>query len=242
MKHEKLKVEKRKVLGKQVKKLRRDGIIPANVFGKKIKSQALQVTATEFAEVYKQAGETGLVDIEIDGKVTPILIQNVHTNFRGNVLHADFYQVDLTQKVKASVPVEIVGEPFAVTEKIGILMNVLSEVEVEALPEELPEKIEVNVEHLKNINDQITVVDLKVPAGVTVLTDETQVVSKIAELISKEAAEQAAEEAAAAEAASAETTTEGAEGAPAEGGETPEGETKPEGGTPEETKSEEPAK
>jgi len=245
MKHEKLKVEKRKVLGKQVKKLRRDGIIPANVFGKKIKSQSVQADAKEFAAVYKEAGETGLVDLDLDGKIIPILIQNVHTNFRGNVLHADFYQVDLTQKVKASVPIEIVGEPFAVTEKVGILMNILTEIEVEALPEELPEKIEVNVEHLKNIDDQITVTDLKVPTGVTVLTDAAQVVSKIAELVTKEAAEQAAEEAAAAEAAAAETGAEEAEGGQAttEGKVPAEGEAKPETEAPkEEAKPEAPAK
>ncbi len=238
MKHEKLKVEKRKVLGKQVKKLRRDGIIPGNVFGKKIKSQAVQMNAKEFTDVFKEAGETSLVDLELEGKVTPILIQNIHKDFRGNILHADFYQVDLTQKVKAPVPVEVVGEPKAVVDKIGILMNILSEVEVEALPEELPEKIEVSVEHLANIDDQVTVADLKVASGVTILTDSEQVVSKIAELVTKEAAEQAAEEAAAAEAASTEAGAEApAEGeapkegeAPAEGaaeGEAPKEETKP---------------
>ena len=106
------------------------------------------------------------------------------------------------------------------SEKIGILMNIISEVEVEALPAELPEKIEVNVEHLTNIDDQITVADLKVPAGVTVLTEPEQVVSKIGELVTKEAAqEQAAAEAAAAEEAKAEAAAEtGVEGeAPAEG-------------------------
>lgn len=240
MKHAKLKVEKRKVLGKHVKKLRRTGIIPANVYGKKIKSESLQVDGKEFDLVYKEVGETGLVDIEIDSKVTPVLIQNVQKDFRGSVLHADFYQVDLTQKVKATVPLEIVGEPKAVTDKIGILMNIVSEVEVEALPENLPENIAVNVEHLANIDEQIVVSDLKAPEGVEILTDANQVVSKIGELITKEAAEEAAAEAAAAEAASAESTAEGAatpEGeAPAEGTEP-----KAEGEEKEEPKKEEPA-
>jgi len=221
MKHEKLKVEKRKVLGKQVKKLRREGIIPTNVYGKNIKSQSLQVDAKEFANVYREAGKTGLVDLELDKKSTPVLIHNVQANFRGNVLHADFYQVDLTQKVKAMVPIEVVGEPKAVVDKIGILMNIVDEIEVEALPEELPENIEVNVENLANIDDQITVADLKVSQGVTILTDSSQVVSKIGELVTKEAAEQALEEAAAAQAAAAEagTAEEGEEEvtAPAEG-------------------------
>jgi large subunit ribosomal protein L25 len=214
MKHEKLKIEKRKVLGKQVKKLRRDGIIPGNIYGKNIKSEAVQVDAKLFSDVYKEAGETGLVDVDLDGKLTPVLIHNVHKNFRNQVLHADFFQVNLKEKVKTMVPLEILGEPKAVTDKIGLLMNILSEVEVEALPEELPEKIEVNVEHLANIDEQITVGDLKIPTGVEVLTDPAQVVSKIGELVTKEAQEEAAAEEAAAEAAK----TEGAEGeAAAEG-------------------------
>ena len=222
MKHEKLKAEKRKVLGKRVKKLRRVGILPANVYGKSIKSESLQVNQAEFDKVYKEAGETGLVDLEFDGKTIPVLIHNVTSNFRGLVLHADFFQVNLKEKVKAMVPLEIVGEPKAVLDKIGILMNILSEIEVEALPEELPEKIDVNVEHLANIDDQITVSDLKIPTGVEVLSDKEQVVSKIGELITKEAQEQAAAEATAAEEAKAESGAEGAEPvaegeAPAEG-------------------------
>lgn len=220
MKHEKLKVEKRKVLGKEVKKLRRDGIVPGNVYGKNIKSEAVQVSLKDFSAVYLEAGETGLVDLDLDGKIIPVLIHNVHKDFRRNVLHADFFQVNLKEKVKTMVPLEIIGEPKAVIDKIGLLMNILSEVEVEALPEELPEKIEVNVEHLGNIDDQITVADLKAPAGVEILTDNTQVVSKIGELVAKEVAEEAAAEEAAAEAAKEETvegqtgdqvTTEGAE-------------------------------
>lgn len=204
MKHEKLKVEKRTVLGKAVKKLRRDGILPGNVYGKGIKSTAVQVPTKDFNTVYKETGETGLVDLDLDGKTITVLIQNVYSDFRKNVLHADFFKVNLDEKVKANIPVEIVGEPKAVTEKIGILMNIVSEIEVEALPESLPEKIEVNVEHLANIDDQIAVSDLKVPVEVTILTDPGQVVVKIEELVSKEALEQAAAEEAASEAAKAE--------------------------------------
>lgn len=216
MKHEKLKVEKRTILGKKLKKLRREGIIPANVYGKNIKSESVQVKADELEKVYKETGETGLVDLEFSGKLIPVLIHNVQKNFRGKVLHTDFFQVNLQEKVKAMVPLEIVGEPKAVIDKIGILMTILSEVEVEALPEELPEKIEVNVAHLANIDDQITVADLKAPNNVEILTDQTQVVAKIGELVTKEAAEEAAAEEAAAEAAKAEgAETEGQ--APVEG-------------------------
>ena len=120
-------------------------------------------------------------------------------------------------------------------------MNILSEVEVEALPEELPENIAVNVEHLANIDEQITVADLKVPEGVTVLTEPEQVISKIGELITKEAAAEAAAAEAAAEAAKAEAAT--AEGAaPAEGEAAAEGAAPTEGETAkEEAKPEAPA-
>ena len=201
MKHTKLKVEKRKILGKKIKKLRREGIVPANVYGKNIKSEAVQALFKDFDSVYKEVGETGLVDLELGEKIIPVLIHNVQKNFRGAVLHADFFQVNLKEKVKTSVPLEIVGDPKAVTDKIGLLMNILDEVDVEALPENLPENIQVNVTHLANIDDQITVADLKTPEGVEILTDKEQIVSKIGELVTKEAQEEAAAEAAAAEAA-----------------------------------------
>ena len=242
MKRYKLKVEKRTVLGKMVKKLRREGILPCNIYGKGIKSEAVQVPQTEFEAVFKEAGETGLVDVALGEKTIPVLIHNMQKDFRGNVLHADFFQVNLKEKVKTMVPLEIVGEPKAVLDKVGILMNIISEVEVEALPAELPEKIEVNVEHLANINDQITVADLQIPEGVTVLTEAEQVVAKIAELVTKEAQEQAAAEAAAAAEASAEATPEGAavEGEAQAEGETPT-ETPAEGGEkPEAAKEEKP--
>lgn len=247
MKRLKLSVEKRKILGKKIKKLRREGILPANVYGKNIKSQAVQVPYKDFEKVFKEAGETGLVDLELDGKIIPVLIHNLQIeSLTRTPLHADFFQVNLKEKVKTMVPLVIVGEPKAVSEKIGLLLQPLSEVEVEALPEELPENIEVNVEHLAAIDEQITVADLKKPAGVEILTDPDQVVVKIAELVTKEAAEEAAAEAAAAEAAKEEVAAEAGE-APVETEEKPsEGEKpvqKPEGEAKkeqpkEETKSE----
>jgi len=214
MKREKLKVEKRKVLGKKVKKLRREGILPANIYGKDIKSLAVQLAQKDFDKVFKEAGETSLVDIMVDSQTIPVLIHNTQTDYLGNYLHADFYKVNLKEKVKTMVPILIVGEPKAVIDKVGLLMNILSEVEVEALPEQLPEHIEINVEKLALVDEQITVEDIKAPEGVTILTDPGQVIVKIGELVSKEAEELAAQEQAAAEEAKAEEAAE--EGMPTE--------------------------
>lgn len=238
MKREKVSVEKRKVLGKKVKKLRREGILPANIYGKDIKSIAVQLPQKDFDKVFKEAGETGLVDVMVGSQTIPVLIHNVQTDYLGNYLHADFYKVNLKEKVKTMVPISIVGEPKAIIDKVGLLMNILSEVEVEALPEQLPEHIEINVENLALVDEQITVGDIKAPEGVTILTESSQVIVKIGELVSKEAVEQAAKEAAAQEEAKAEAAAE-AGVVPAEGaeGETPPEETKPET-KPEEKKEE----
>lgn len=227
MQRQKLKVEKRTAVGKKVKKLRKEGFLPANIYGRDIKSIAVQVKEKEFREAYKTAGETSLIDVELEGEAIPTLIHNLQRSPLDKAyLHADFYKVDLTQKVKTMVPVVTVGEAKAVTDKVGLLLTPLSQVEIEALPEDLPEKIEVQVSQLAEIGQQITVGELTASKDVTILTDKAQVVAKIGELISKEAAEQAAAEKAAQEAAKAATAT----AAPTEGA------TPTEAGKPEEAK------
>src|SRR5581483_9693514 len=201
MKKVALKVEKRTVVGKKVKNLRKEGMLPATVYGKGIQSLSVQVGTKEFETVFKEVGETGLVELSLPNeKARPVLVKNLQVDPKMSTpLHVDFYQVNLAEKIKANIAIEPVGEPKAVLDKVGLLETPMSEVEVEALPTDLPEKIEVNVEHLANIDDQIKVSDIKAPAGVEILTDPEQILFKIGELVTKEAEEQAkAEEAAAA--------------------------------------------
>ncbi len=187
MKHPQLKASVRTILGKKIKKLRRDGILPANVYGKDLSSVALQLPLTDFMAVFKEVGETGLIDLFVEDKKRPVLVKNMHMDFRTQTpLHVDFYQVNLKEKVKTMVPVILINESPAVTENVGTLLQTLNEVEVEALPEALPENIEVSIENLAAVDDQITVADLKAPEGVVILTDEGQVVAKIAEIVVEE--------------------------------------------------------
>jgi large subunit ribosomal protein L25 len=188
MKHPQLTSEPRTVLGKKVKKLRREGLLPANVYGKGLSSTAIQVKLSDFQAVYKEAGETGLVDLKVGDDSKPVLIKNLQVEFPLHTpLHVDFYQVNLKEKVKTMVPVVLTGEPKAVTEKLGVLLQTLAEVEIEALPAELPENIEISVEHLAAVDDHILVEALKAPAGVTILTGVDQVIAKIGELVVEEA-------------------------------------------------------
>lgn len=214
MKHPKLKVEKRTILGKKIKKLRREGILPANVYGKDIKSASVQVPLKDFEKVYKEVGSTGLVDVELDGKAIPVLIHSLQTDYRRTPLHADFFKVNLKEKIKTMVPLSFVGEAKAVTEKLGLVLEIMHEVEVEALPDALPEKIEANVEGLAAVNDQLIVGDLKAPEGVEITTDPNQAIAKIGELTvaEPEPEEVPEEEGAEGEAVEGEAPAEGAEG------------------------------
>ncbi len=113
-----LKAEIRQVFGKKVKKLRKEGFIPANIFGKDFKSKAINIDAKEFAKVYKKVKETGVLYLEIEKENLPVLIASVQKHpVTHQLLHVDFKKVDLTQKTQAEVPVEIVGQAPAVLEK-----------------------------------------------------------------------------------------------------------------------------
>lgn len=177
-----LQAEKRKIIGHQVKKLRREGILPANIYGKKVKSLAVQLDLKSFLLVLKKVGETGLVELKVKGetKVRPVLIHNVQFHpVSDQPLHADFYEVDLKTKVTTGIPVELIGESLAVKEKSGVLIQPLTEVEVEALPTDLPDNFGADLSQLKEIGNMIMVGDLKVPKGVKILTGLKQVLVKI---------------------------------------------------------------
>ena len=218
---QKLTGEKRNILGRKVKALRREGFIPANIFGKKVKSTAIQVLIKEFEKVYKETGTTGLIELLVEkGDPRPVLVQHVQLHpVTGFPLHIDFRQVDLKEKVTATVPLEQKGESKAELDKKGLLLWVMDEVEVEALPTDLPEHIEVDVTKLTEIGEEIKIKDLQVDrAKVTILSEDEEIVCKVEELLTEEMKKQIEEEekqAAAAAAESAGTTEQPA--APQEG-------------------------
>lgn len=234
-----LAAEKRTILGRKVKTLRRQGIIPAHVFGHKVKTEHIQVKAHDFKKVFEKAGETGIIALSVGAEKKPVLIRGTQVHpLTDDLLHIDFYQVNLSEKVTVNVPLEIIGEAPAVEKKIGLLLTPITEIEVEALPGDLPENIEVDISNLIDIGYEIKIKDLKIDRSkIEVLVEEELVVAQIGELVTKEMEELEAE----VEAEQAEAVAEAAAEAPAEGevteGETPaEGEEKTE--TPKEEKSE----
>jgi len=178
----KLSVQSRTVVGRKVKKLRKEGILPGNIYGKQIKSHSIQLDLKAFLPVYKEVGETGLIELKVDKeeKTRPVLIHNLQVNPVSDLpINVDFYQVDLKQAITANIPVELVGVAPATTQNLGILIQPTNEIEVEALPADLPEKFEVDVTKLAEVGQTIKVSDLKAKAGVKIITDPEQLLAKI---------------------------------------------------------------
>jgi len=218
-----LHAEERAILGKKVKKLREDGKLPGHVYGKGIDTEHVSVDKKIFLKTFHEAGETGLVDLKIGAeKIKPVLIRGVQYDpVSGQPIHIDFYQVDMTQKVKVPVPLILIGDqPESVHLGETIVLQTLNEIEVEALPADLVEKIEVDITPLKNIDDAITIGQLQFDRSkLTVQAPDDEIVVKLAPAVTAEMEKLLEEQAAETAAAAVETGVEGAEegAVPAEG-------------------------
>lgn len=172
----------RKELGKKVKKLRSKDILPAVLYGPKIKNQSLELNLKEFEKVYQEAGESSLISLEIEKKKIPVLIHEVQFDpITEKPIHVDFYQPSLGEEVTVTIPIIFEGEAPAVKELGGTLVKNISEIEVRALPQNLPHEIKVDVKRLKSFEDNIFVKDLITTEGVKILKNPDEIVAFVAE-------------------------------------------------------------
>ena len=178
----KLNAQKRDIFGKKLKKLRIEGKLPGNIFGPDIDSQSITVDVKEFKRIYRQAKKTPVVYINHDKKETPVLIRGVQKHPVNNILlHVDFRKIDLKQKIETKVPVEVAGESPAVEQKGGVLLTHLNEVTVEALPDQIPSNITIDISNLNEVGDEIKVADLPKSDKYTIKEDAGKVVISIIE-------------------------------------------------------------
>lgn len=172
----------REIVGRKVKKLRQEGKVPANVYKKNTASISVTLDRKEFAKLYEQAGETTLIHLSVEGDSAshPVLIRDVQRHPVTNaILHVDFQQVDLKQKVTAMIPVETIGESQAVKDG-AVLVVVYNEIEVEALPTDLPEKFEVDLSKLVALGSDITIADLVFDRSkVSIDLEDTEVLATV---------------------------------------------------------------
>lgn len=203
-----LTAEPRTVTGRRVKQLRSQGWVPAVIYGHRTAPRALQVEAKALDKVLARAGESRLISLTVRGDDSPqtVLVREVQRDILNRrPLHVDFYEVVMTEKLRATVPLRFVGHSPLVATGEAILNEALTELEVECLPADLPEFIEVDVSRLTDFDSVILVKDLKVPSGVEILNEPDEPVASLSG-----AREEVIEEApAAAEAAEVEVVAKG---------------------------------
>lgn len=177
-----LSAEIRKEIGKNTKPLRTEGKLPAVLYGPKIKNISLELDYKSFEKIYKEAGESSLISLKVKGekKIYQVLIHDIQEDpLTGDFLHVDLYQPSLEKKIEAKVLLVFEGEAEAVKNLEGTLIKNITEVEVKALPQDLPHEIRVNIERLKTFEDHIKISDLEIPQGVEILKDTEEIVASV---------------------------------------------------------------
>jgi large subunit ribosomal protein L25 len=180
-----LAAHKRDLLGKKVRFLRREGITPVNLYGHGLESTSLQVETPALKKALAQAGRTSLVHLKVGSAKRPhvAIVRGIQRDpVKGELLHVDFYQVRMDEKLKIAVPLVLMGKAPAVKDLGGILVQEMGSIEVECLPANMPHSIEADISGLVQLDQAVHVKDLHVGDGVTILADPGKVVAKIARL------------------------------------------------------------
>ncbi|MBI2607267.1 MAG: 50S ribosomal protein L25 [Candidatus Doudnabacteria bacterium] len=172
---------KRELTGKHANKLRKEEKLPGVLYGHELQSQSIEVGEKDFIKTFKQAGESTLVSLTLNGESRPVLIHDVQRHFLTNKpIHVDFYAVNMKEKLRAHVAVHFVGESPAVKSLGGVLVKNISEVEVECLPADLPPYFEIDVSNLNTFEDEIRVSDIAVSDKVKILAHPEEMIVNVA--------------------------------------------------------------
>lgn len=183
MKGEELKLSKRDILGKKVRSLRRHGLTPANLYGPKIKSIALQAETPILERLIAKVGRNAMVTLRINGKPRLAMIRDIQWDpLTGALLHVDFFQVEATHKVTVEIPLVFIGDAPAAKSSRSMLIQILTSLHVEGLPADLPRSIEVDLSVLTEIAQAIHVREISIDDKLEVLTDPDQIVVHIEEV------------------------------------------------------------
>jgi large subunit ribosomal protein L25 len=170
--------EPRSVVGKKVKRLRRDGWIPAVIYGQE-SALNVQIENRLLRRALRKAGTTNLIDVQVKDGTRTVLAREVQKHVtRGNLIHVDFLEVSLTETVTAEAQLRGVGQSLPAGEGLGITTLALRAVEIECLPEALIDEVEVDFSTIKTPDDVIYVADLVVPEGINIITDGETVVAR----------------------------------------------------------------
>ncbi|TET42713.1 MAG: 50S ribosomal protein L25 [Dehalococcoidia bacterium] len=196
-----LRATNREVLGRKVRFLRRQGIIPVHLFGHNVESLALQCDAAQLQRVLAQAGKTRLINLKLDKAKRPrtVVVREIHRDMlTSELLHVDFYQVRMAEKIKVEVPIVLIGEALALKSKENMLLQELSSLTIECLPDQIPTNVDVDLSSLTEAEQAIRVKDVVLDEEIAILSDPEHVVVKISsrpkeEVVEEVVAEEVAE-------------------------------------------------
>lgn len=174
-----LDTNRREILGKKVKTIRAQGVTPGVLYGHGIKNIMLSIPTKTLEKVYKQAGESTLLDLTVDGKdQRKVIIQDVqYDNVKGNIIHIDLHEVKMTEKLTTEIPLKFIGESKAVKEAGGVFVANMDHLKVECLPGDLVHEIEVDISVLVDFESAVHIKDIKAPKGIELLDNADEVVA-----------------------------------------------------------------
>ena len=177
----KLNVKKREQAGKGLHKGRKLDLIPSVMYGHGAATEMFWVQYLDFSKLYKQAGESSIIEIvPEDGKAMNVIINDTQFDpLTNRFTHIDFFKVRMDEKLEAHIPLEFIGEAPAVREMGGVLVKPVEEIQVRCLPKDLPHSIEVDLSSLETFENHIQIKDIKIPAGVEILTSHDTVIALV---------------------------------------------------------------
>ncbi len=185
-----LEVQPRSVVGKKVSQLRRQGLVPATVYGPKVEPISIQIPYRPLQLMLLKAGGTNLIELDMEGKKTPVLAREVQRDFmRQDIMHVDFFALNMSEKVTIDVPIHFINESPAVAAKLGVLITGPTVLTIETLPSQLISVIEVDLALLKNVGDSVHVRDLKLGSEITLLNDPDEMIGRISQTSAARSAE-----------------------------------------------------
>ena len=172
-----LKATARTTTGRHVRALRRSGQLPGIIYGRHVEPVAISLDAREATKVLGKLSSSSLVTIDVDGKEYPSLVREKQMNYiKRNLIHVDFQVVSLTEKIRANVAILLAGNSIAVKDFNAMLINGLTELEVEAFPQDLPDRVVVDIGALAKIGDAIHVKDIVLSDKVTILSPANEMI------------------------------------------------------------------
>ena len=177
----KLVAKAREIFGRKTKTGKKEGLIPAVVYGRKIKSQSIWIKSIDFIKLLRKSGESTMIELEIDEKdKRNVIIYEIQKDpIKNNFIHVDFFQVRMDEEIEKAVEVVYIGESPAVKELGGVLVKNLDEITVRCLPADLPSEIEVDITNLKTFEDHICIKDLKISPKVKIELEPETVVALV---------------------------------------------------------------